>query len=56
MEESELIYLKDEVRNTIPKRPIDPKIIKDILKNGTDIVDENEENLDERPKLEIIIF
>ena len=53
MEESELIYLKDEVRNTIPKRPIDPKIIKDILKNGTDIVDENEENLDERPKLEI---
>ena len=53
MEESEFIYLKDETRNKIPNRPIDPKIIKDILKNGSDIVDENEENLDERPKLEI---
>ena len=52
MEDSEFIYLKDETRNKIPNRPIDPKIIKDILKNGTDIVDEDE-NLDERPKLEI---
>ena len=53
MEESEFIYLKDEIRKTIPNRPIDPEIVKDILKNGSDIVDENEENLDERPKLEI---
>ena len=53
MEESEFIYLKDEIRKTIPNRPIDPEIVKDILKNGSDIVDENEENFDERPKLEI---
>ena len=53
MEESEFIYLKDEIRKTMPNRPIDPEIVKDILKNGSDIVDENEENLEERPRLEI---
>lgn len=59
--DDELSHLKDETlrkfsnpNNPIknPERPIDEKIIKDILKNGSDIVDDDED-IDDRPKLEI---